>query len=109
MKIIKLQHMVYSFIFALFLVVNNAWSAPEEKSNLGFAWKDGAEIYTKICAYCHEAQVGPSIRNRALPPAYVRAIVRNGSRAMPAFRSAEIDDESLDKLADFISRKEVEH
>lgn len=109
MKIIKLQHMAYSFIFALFLVVNNAWSASEESSNPGFAWKDGAEIYTKICAYCHEAQVGPSIRNRELPPAYVRAIVRNGSRAMPAFRSAEIDDESLDKLADFISRKEAEH
>jgi hypothetical protein len=36
-------------------------------------------------------------------------VVRNGSRAMPAFRSSEIDDESLVKLADFISKKEAKH
>ncbi|MBX9918006.1 MAG: cytochrome c, partial [Nitrosomonas sp.] len=88
---------------------SNAWSAPDEKNSPGFAWKDGAEIYAKICAYCHEAQVGPHIRNRNLPAAYIRAVVRNGNRAMPAFRPSEIDDESLIKLADFISKKEAQH
>jgi mono/diheme cytochrome c family protein len=68
-----------------------------------FVWKDGREVYAKVCAYCHEQGVGPAIRGRALPPAYIRAIVRNGNRAMPSFRAAEIDDESLAKLAEYIS------
>lgn len=71
----------------------------------GPAWKDGAEVYNKVCAYCHEGgPVGPEIRNRELPPAYVNYMVRNGNRAMPAFRAAEIDDESLAKLAEYISK-----
>lgn len=67
-----------------------------------FAWRDGAEVYAKICAYCHEHNVGPVIRGRSLPAVYIRTIVRNGRWAMPAFRAAEIDDESLTKLADYI-------
>ncbi|MCC7091602.1 MAG: cytochrome c [Nitrosomonas sp.] len=96
-------------MLVILFAASNAWSAPDEKNSLGFAWKDGAEIYAKICAYCHEAQVGPKIRNRDLPAAYIRAVVRNGNRAMPAFRPSEIDDESLIKLADFISKKEAQH
>lgn len=80
-----------------------AQAAPEETA-AGFQWRDGAEVYAKVCGYCHETQVGPQIRKRELPPAYIRAIVRNGSRAMPSFRAAEIDDESLGKLADYISK-----
>ncbi len=68
-----------------------------------FVWKDGREVYVKVCGYCHEQGVGPPIRGRALPPAYVRNVVRNGNRAMPSFRSAEIDDASLAKLAEYIS------
>lgn len=101
---------LFGFMLVIFFpAINHAWSAQEEKLSVGFAWKDGAEIYAKICAYCHEAQVGPSIRNRELPISYIRTIVRNGSRAMPAFRSSEIDDESLTKLADFISKTEAQH
>ena len=109
MKETKLGSVVFGFMLVIFFAINNAWSAQEEKLSPGFAWKDGAEIYAKICAYCHEAHVGPPIRNRELPSAYIRAIVRNGNRAMPAFRSAEIDDDSLDKLADFVSKKETKH
>ncbi|SDW92471.1 c-type cytochrome [Nitrosomonas communis] len=101
---------VFGFMLVIFFpAINHAWSAQEEKLSAGFAWKDGAEIYAKICAYCHEVQVGPPIRNRELPISYIRTIVRNGNRAMPAFRSSEIDDESLTKLADFISKTEAQH
>lgn len=112
MKKIRLGGAVVVFGFMLvifFPAINHAWSAQEEKLSAGFAWKDGAEIYGKICAYCHETQVGPPIRNRELPINYIRTIVRNGNRAMPAFRSSEIDDESLTKLADFISKTEAQH
>lgn len=68
-----------------------------------FMWKDGREVYAKVCGYCHEQGVGPAIRGRALPPVYIRTIVRNGNRAMPSFRASEIDDESLAKLAEYIS------
>ncbi len=108
MKKTKLENGLFGFLFTAIFAASNAWSAPDEKTTPGFAWKDGAEIYAKICAYCHEAHVGPQIRNRELPTAYIRAVVRNGSRAMPAFRPSEIDDESLVKLADFISKKEAQ-
>jgi mono/diheme cytochrome c family protein len=80
-----------------------ALAAPPATREGGFAWKDGPEVYAKVCAYCHEQGVGPVILGRALPPVYTRNVVRKGSRAMPAFRIAEIDDESLTKLAEYIS------
>lgn len=110
MERIKSINALWGFMLILiFLSISNAWSAPENEPNTVFAWKDGEEIYTKICAYCHEAQVGPQIRNRELPAAYIREIVRNGNRAMPAFRYAEIDDESLAKLSEFISQTQSKH
>jgi mono/diheme cytochrome c family protein len=83
-------------------VARTASAAPPAPTE-AFVWKDGREVYAKVCAYCHEQGVGPVIRGRALPSVYVRTIVRNGSRAMPSFRAAEIDDESLEKLAEYIS------
>jgi mono/diheme cytochrome c family protein len=85
-------------------MANVAWATAPEAPGAGFAWKDGAQVYAKVCGYCHEAQVGPTIRGRALPALYIRSVVRNGLRAMPAFRATEIDDASLEKLADYISK-----
>lgn len=84
-----------------------AAAASEEAPRPGFAWKDGAEVYAKICALCHETTVGPTIRGRGLDPTYIQLIVRHGNRAMPAFRASEIDDQSLEKLAEYISKAEA--
>lgn len=108
MKKTKLANCIFGCLVAIIVTISSAWSAQDEKNSSGFTWKDGAEIYAKICAYCHEAQVGPQIRHRDLPAAYIRAVVRNGNRAMPAFRPSEIDDESLVKLADFIATKDAQ-
>jgi len=43
------------------------------------------------------------ILGRALPPAAIWMMLRNGGGAMPAFRPTEIDDGSLDALATWIS------
>ena len=94
----------YSIFIFTFITANSAWSASKEIAGQGHAWKDGSEIYSKICAYCHEERVGPRILKRKLPSDYIQGIVRSGRRAMPAFRSSEIDDESLAKLAEFISK-----
>ncbi len=80
-----------------------AWAGQDDAAP-HFAWKDGAEIYAKVCALCHEATIGPILRGRDLDPLYIRLMVRNGSRAMPAFRASEIDDQSLEKLAEYVSK-----
>jgi mono/diheme cytochrome c family protein len=86
------------------LAANTAWAQSQDNSGVAFAWKDGAQVYAKVCSHCHEAKVGPVIRGRDLPPAYIRSIVRSGLRAMPSFRSSEIDDGSLEKVAEYISK-----
>ncbi|GGO87217.1 hypothetical protein GCM10011348_39890 [Marinobacterium nitratireducens] len=63
---------------------------------------DGEQVYTRVCGHCHEAGVGPVIKGRNLPPSYITAIVRHGFRAMPAFRSAFIDDASLQAVAEYV-------
>jgi mono/diheme cytochrome c family protein len=85
-------------------VSGGTWAAPQQEPEQGFAWKDGAEVYNKVCALCHETSVGPTIRGRSLDPTYIQLIVRHGSRAMPAFRASEIDDQSLERLAEYVSK-----
>lgn len=64
--------------------------------------RDGAAVYGAICAYCHGTNVGPVIRGRALPAAYVAITVRQGRGAMPAFRPSEITPQELADLARWI-------
>lgn len=66
-------------------------------------WRDGAHVYAKVCAYCHDTGIGTDLRGRSLPPEYVSLIVRKGFQAMPAFRAAEIDDDVLLKLANYVN------
>jgi mono/diheme cytochrome c family protein len=66
-------------------------------------WQNSREIYDKVCGYCHEANVGPVITGRNLMPEYIQAIVRNGNRAMPAFRESEIDDAALAGVVKLVS------
>ena len=61
------------------------------------------KVYNKVCGYCHEANVGPVITGRNLMPEYISAIVRNGNRAMPAFRESEINDAALAGVAKLVS------
>lgn len=88
------------------VLVGIVGGAAQEIPQPGFEWKDGAEIYEKVCALCHETTTGPVLLGRTLDPLYIKLIVRNGNRAMPAFRAAEIDDESLEKLAEYVSKTE---
>lgn len=84
-------------IFALFCV-------PAANAEEGTAqWRDADHIYQSICGYCHDEGVGPKIKGRSLPPAYLEYRARNGFLAMPAFRESEIDNADLRKLAESIS------
>lgn len=73
------------------------------------SWKNGPEVYAKVCGYCHEGGiVGPVLKGRKLPPEYITFIVRHGLRAMPAFTAAFIDDEALKGVADYLSKSAAE-
>ena len=85
------------------VVASIAWAGPQQVPEQGFAWKDGAEVYQKVCALCHETHTGPILLGQNLDPAYIQMIVRQGNEAMPAFRASEIDDKTLEKLAEYIS------
>jgi 4-cresol dehydrogenase (hydroxylating) cytochrome subunit len=100
----KASASILAAVAAVGVVAGIAWAAPQQAPEQGFAWKNGAEVYAKICAFCHETKIGPVIRGRALDPLYIRYTVRHGNRAMPAFRSSEIDDQSLEKVAEYVSK-----
>lgn len=69
--------------------------------------QDPAEqVYEQVCMACHATGVGPVITGRDLPPEAVKLFVRNGSRAMPAFTEAMIDDETLDRVAQLVAASE---
>uniref|UniRef100_P09787 4-cresol dehydrogenase [hydroxylating] cytochrome c subunit n=2 Tax=Pseudomonas putida TaxID=303 RepID=CY4C_PSEPU len=68
-------------------------------------WGSGKNLYDKVCGHCHkpEVGVGPVLEGRGLPEAYIKDIVRNGFRAMPAFPASYVDDESLTQVAEYLS------
>lgn len=60
--------------------------------------------YAKICGFCHDEGIGPAILGRQLPAAYIENVVRHGFRAMPSFRSTEIDNAALASVARWVSQ-----
>ncbi len=78
--------------------------APQASADAGGRWQSSQEAYAKVCAYCHETGVGPLITGRSLPPEYIRAVVRGGNRAMPAFRPTELDDQTLAAVARLVAQ-----
>ena len=46
-------------LVAVGVVASIAWAEPQQVPEHGFAWKDGVEVYKKVCAVCHETHTGP--------------------------------------------------
>lgn len=88
----------------LFLVAASALlAATGANADTSGKWQNGQEVYDKVCGYCHETNVGPVITGRNLPPDYIMYVVRNGNRAMPAFRDSEINDSKLAEVVKLVS------
>ena len=68
---------------------------------------EGAALYTQTCAACHGArgegrrELGNPLRGRALPPAYIKEVVRRGRNKMPAL--PHIQGEALENVAKFVN------
>lgn len=97
------------------VVVLMPWSLP------AFGAEDAAaKTFQRLCAHCHDAgaeAVGTLqlartrgkdkallVGRKDLPAEYVRAIVRNGLKAMPAFGPAELPDAELAALATHVTK-----
>jgi mono/diheme cytochrome c family protein len=80
-----------------------ALSMPAHASPDG-RWTSPQEAYEKTCARCHMSGVGPELRGRALPPDYIRSVVRQGLLAMPAFPHSALDDATLEGVARLVSK-----
>ncbi|NBF03591.1 4-cresol dehydrogenase [Pseudomonas sp. Fl5BN2] len=89
---------------ALCLALPLAMLAGQAAADGDGVWKNGENVYAKVCGHCHEHNVGPLIKGRQLPAPYITAVVRNGFRAMPAFPASFIDDNALQQVADYISK-----
>lgn len=88
------------------LLALGAWHAGA-LADASATWRDGAQVYQKVCAHCHEAGVGPVIKGRNLPAVYIERVVRHGNRAMPSFRPSEIDNRALADVARLVSSAAV--
>ena len=68
-------------------------------------WASGKALYDNVCGHCHapEVGVGPALGGRGLPETYIKAIVRNGFNAMPAFPHSYVDDASIAKVTEYIA------
>lgn len=97
-----LAGLVLAALVGIGLAANGVQAALEDTGERGRVWKDGAAVYAGICVYCHEQK----LREAGVDPAKIRFTVRHGKRAMPAFRSTEIDDAALEQLVEYLSKKE---
>lgn len=84
---------------ALLLTMSSAWGQSAGQ------WSSPEKIYGKVCAYCHETAVAPRLFGRNLSAEYVRHVVLNGQRAMPAFRPTDFSGEELKALAQFVQAR----
>ncbi|BDP43535.1 hypothetical protein DAETH_35040 (plasmid) [Deinococcus aetherius] len=67
----------------------------------------GRVVYMANCQQCHPGGaegLGPALNNKPLPHLAIRAQVRAGLGAMPAFDASEISDADLEALADYVVR-----
>jgi len=70
-------------------------------------WIDGVQAYQKVCGHCHDTGIGPDLKGRKLPPSFIKLMVRNGNRAMPAFGQSTFTDKTLDEVAQLISNSKA--
>lgn len=103
-RIIKSPNVRLALCFSLFLSLT--LSLPSHADGTG-TWANGEETYKKVCAYCHEAGVGPYLLGRQFPAAVIEYMARNGLRAMPAMKPSFIDDAALKSVAEYIEKSKA--
>jgi mono/diheme cytochrome c family protein len=65
----------------------------------------GQRVYMVQCQQCHpggEGGLGPSLSDKPAPPFAIKAQVRAGAGAMPAFSEEKISGDDVDALVDYM-------
>lgn len=65
----------------------------------------GQRVFAANCTQCHPGGtqgLGPALNNKPLPGWLIRFQVRNGLGAMPAFSEAEIPDDQMEALTEYL-------
>ena len=68
---------------------------------------EGVALYAQTCAACHgergegRRELGNPLRGRALPPVYIKEVVRRGRNRMPAL--PHIQGEALENVAKYVN------
>lgn len=65
----------------------------------------GRILFNNHCATCHpeaKAGLGPSIINKPLPEFLIRFQIRNGIGVMPAFNEEALNDDEVEKIAEYL-------
>lgn len=68
-------------------------------------------IYQNSCAFCHSRPfppfTGPELRGRNLKPDYIKARIRYGAKGMITFTKADISDQELDALGQWLQASQA--
>lgn len=80
---------------------------PEQEETL-LTTGEGAAVFAQTCAACHgergegRRELGNPLRGRALPPVYIKEVVKQGKNKMPAL--PRIRGEALENVARYVNR-----
>lgn len=44
---------------AVGVMASIAWAAHKDRPEPAFTWKDGVEVYAKVCVFCHDTTIDP--------------------------------------------------
>ena len=69
-------------------------------------WRNAEHLYNSSCTFCHDTGVGPVLKGVGWPEEYIEIRVRNGYRAMPAFKPSEISRSDIEDLARWLAEQE---
>ena len=103
-KWIVVSFLVLGGALVVFLLI---FRNPEQKEAL-LTTGEGAAIFAQTCAACHgergegRRELGNPLRGRALPPAYIKEVIRRGRNRMPAL--PHIRGEALENVARYVNR-----
>lgn len=73
-------------------------------SQAAIAGPDGAAVFKKKCAMCHavdKKKVGPAVKDMNKDAAFLKDVVTNGRKVMPAF-GAKLEAEEIDAVVAFL-------
>jgi mono/diheme cytochrome c family protein len=65
----------------------------------------GERVFMAECQPCHpggEAGLGPALNDKPAPRFLIRTQIRSGLGAMPAFSRAQLDDQAVEDVIDYV-------